>query len=73
MTPTENTESVHSDQREAGDAQSDQPTDETDGPGELIAGPDPRTDTARNSHAAVTAALLRQAERELQDEEDGGR
>lgn len=71
MTPTDNDESVNSDQRDQGDAQhADQLTDEIEGPGELIAGPDPRTTTARNSHAAVNAQLLRQAERELEEEEE---
>lgn len=61
---------MHSDQRDEGDGQSDQPTDEIDGPGELVAGPDPRTETARNSHAARNLALLRQAERELEEDDD---
>lgn len=68
MTPPENEKSEHSDQRGRGDEQSDQLPDEIEGPGELIADLDPRTDSARNSHAVVTNALLRQAERELEDE-----
>lgn len=73
MTTTDNDESVTSDQRDTGDAQAaDQLTTDYDGPGELLAGPDPRIDTARNSHAAVNNALLRQAEREAEAEEDDG-
>lgn len=69
MTTRDDDRSVQADQRQTGDAQSDQPADD-DLPGEVIAGPDPRVGPARNSHAARNLALLRQAERELEDEEN---